>query len=993
MNHRTSGTQTDTQKHRGAYYAILLLCAFLLRSVLAVLVEGYPNDIACFKGWAIHSASAGLSDFYSGMVFADYPPGYIYVLYVVGKIREFFSLDYSSAWFLFIVKLPQLVSDIVLTHIVFVLSRKYLSLKSSYALAAIYAFNPAIVINSAPWGQVDSFYTLTVVIFVLLAVQKRFLPASLACAFAVLVKPQALMFAPLWLFAHLNKPVKVKTLILNAVYAFAFFVALVIPFSLHKEPLWIVHHYAATLSSYPYATFNAFNLFALTGGNLSPVTDSFFLLSYNTWGLIFITLTVIFTFFIYTKRKDSAALICCALLIVSSTYVLGPKMHERYLYPALALALLTYVYLKDKRFLFIFAGFSVTLFINEASVLDYGIREIFFIPADDPVLMIISAANVLLLLYLFKIGYELIREPAEKSLSPLLPLQVEKQYNGFTKKDYILAGILVLVNAVLLIYNLGSMSTPQTYWKPKTAGEGVYFDFGSEKEIAKTCFFSGLGDGKYALKYSNDLTSWRSAPDLEQKAVFEWRCADTHVKARYMKLTVKNPGSQFYEIAFVSLKTGKVIPIKNVIPFKLNSESSNMALNIADEQDKVTEKPSYFNSTYFDEIYHARTAYEHLHGINYYETTHPPLGKLFIALGIWAFGMNPFGWRIVGALFGIATIFVIYAFGLRLFKSSRYAFISTFLMTFDFMHFTLSRIATIDVYAVFFIALMYYFMYIYISESSGSGKNLLIPLALSGLSFAFGISVKWICVYAGVGLAVLFFYSLFLRYKDFGIKNGMIFKTIGFAMVFFVIIPLIIYSLSYLPVKSEGRTWPATAILNQKDMYDYHTNLKAAHPYSSQWYSWPLMMRPLWAYSGGDYLPKDEVKTITIMGNPAVWWLSIPAFSLMLLMVYRQRRISIGVIVVTVGFLAQYLPWILVPRLTFIYHFYASVPFLIFSITYVIMWLEEQSPKRYKLLTYSYLIIVFVLFVMFYPVLTGVTVSRAYVDTWLRWFNSWVFFS
>ncbi|MBF0518673.1 MAG: phospholipid carrier-dependent glycosyltransferase [Nitrospirae bacterium] len=990
----TSGTQTDKQKLRGAYYALLLISAFLLRSVLAVLVEGYPYDIACFKGWAIHSASAGLAGFYSGKVFADYPPGYIYILYVIGKIRTVFSFYYDSSWFLYLVKLPQLISDIVLIHIIFVTSKKYLPLKSSYALAVLYAFNPAIVINSAPWGQVDSFYTLTVVTFALLAIQKRLMPASLAFAFSVLVKPQALMFAPVWLFAHLNKSVKVKTLLLNAVYALAFFAALVIPFSLHKEPLWIVHHYAKTLSSYPYATFNAFNLFALAGGNLAPVTEKFFLFTYNTLGFIFITLTVVFAFFIYTKRRDSGTLIYCALLIVSSIYVLGPKMHERYLYPALALALLTYIYLKDRRILFIFAGFSVTLFINEAYVLDYGIKKIFFIPTYNPVLLIVSAANVLLLMYLFKIGYGLVKvEKGGRSYSMPTPVPVEKQYNGFTKNDYILSGILVLVNAVLLIYNLGTLSSPETYWRPKAAEEGEYFDFGVKKEIAKTCFFSGLGDGKYTLKHSDDFTVWHDAAKLQQKAVFEWRCTDTHVKARYMMLTVNNPGAELYEIAFISLTTGKVIPIKNVIPFKSNSESTVTPLNIADEQGKVPQMPSFFNSTYFDEIYHARTGYEYLHGVNYYETTHPPLGKLFITLGIMIFGMNPFGWRIVGAIFGIATVFVVYVFGLRLFKSSRYAFICAFLMTFDFMHFAMSRIATIDVYAVFFIVLMYLFMYIYITERSKSDKEMIIPLALSGLSFALGASVKWICLYAGFGLFVLFFYSLFLKYKNSGIKNGMIFKAISFAALFFIIVPLIIYTLSYLPVKSEGRTWPATAILNQKDMYEYHKNLKATHPYSSQWYSWPLMVRPLWAYSGGDYLPKDEVKSITIMGNPAIWWLSIPAFILMLSMAYKQRRFSIGVIVVTVGFLAQYLPWVLVPRVTFIYHFFASILFLIFSLTYIIMWLEEQHPGKFKRFTYSYLVLVFALFAMFYPVLTGVTVKKSYITTWLRWFNNWVFFS
>ena len=77
-----------------------------------------------------------------------------------------------------------------------------------------------------------------------------------------------------------------------------------------------------------------------------------------------------------------------------------------------------------------------------------------------------------------------------------------------------------------------------------------------------------------------------------------------------------------------------------------------------DEADTVPENRTYMYGMYFDELYHARTAYEHLHGIKPYENSHPPLGKIFIMLGIAVFGMNAFGWRVVGALFGAHNVCV-----------------------------------------------------------------------------------------------------------------------------------------------------------------------------------------------------------------------------------------------------------------------------------------------------------------------------------------------
>ena len=54
---------------------------------------------------------------------------------------------------------------------------------------------------------------------------------------------------------------------------------------------------------------------------------------------------------------------------------------------------------------------------------------------------------------------------------------------------------------------------------------------------------------------------------------------------------------------------------------------------LCDEADTVPAASTYYNSTYFDEIYHARTAYEHLRGVYPYEVSHPPLGKEILSLG------------------------------------------------------------------------------------------------------------------------------------------------------------------------------------------------------------------------------------------------------------------------------------------------------------------------------------------------------------------------
>jgi dolichyl-phosphate-mannose--protein O-mannosyl transferase len=113
-----------------------------------------------------------------------------------------------------------------------------------------------------------------------------------------------------------------------------------------------------------------------------------------------------------------------------------------------------------------------------------------------------------------------------------------------------------------------------------------------------------------------------------------------------------------------------------------------------------------------------------------YEITHPPLGKIIIMAGMALFGVTPFGWRVMGALFGVFMVPMIYYLARRLLRSGRMAFAAAFMMCWDFMHFAQTRIATIDVFAVFFILCMYYCMarYLELSHPEADRKKRLVSI-------------------------------------------------------------------------------------------------------------------------------------------------------------------------------------------------------------------------------------------------------------------------
>jgi Gpi18-like mannosyltransferase len=93
-------------------------------------------------------------------------------------------------------------------------------------------------------------------------------------------------------------------------------------------------------------------------------------------------------------------------------------MHERYLFPAAALALLAYVYLRDKRLLWLSAGFSVTIFINNYVILYYSTN------GGAPysfTLFVTSLLNVLLCIWLAKVVWELSFPKQEQKVGVRLP--------------------------------------------------------------------------------------------------------------------------------------------------------------------------------------------------------------------------------------------------------------------------------------------------------------------------------------------------------------------------------------------------------------------------------------------------------------------------------------------------------------------------------------------------------------------------------------------
>ena len=793
--------------------------------------------------------------------------------------------------------------------------------------------------------------------------------------------------------------------------------------------------------------------------------------SYQLYGYTLMTFVYIFVLIcLFHYRKTNNLSYYLALTLIG-IYLFAVKVHERYLFVALPLLLYSYITSKDKRVLWIFVGFSITTFVNTAIVLDNSIlfgaenghlnRDTHFIN------MLLGILNLALCGYAGFVGYNGLKESVkfnnvanentvnDEEVNRLI--NPKKQSMRLGRKDVWIMLVVSVMYSCVGFFQLGSVHAPQAGWVSSSSNEEVTFEIDSDSPYSLV-YYAGVSYQPFSISTSNDGESWTEAYpcEMNEGLCYRWQYAlnssqvggETSyssnspsgvrwLEGKYLRLNAEHAGLNLFEIVAHD-KQGNVLPIKIIEHNGANTTTkigSKPPTTLIDEQHTYTGEPSWFNGTYFDEIYHARTAYEHLHGQNPYETTHPPLGKLFMSASIALFGMTPFGWRFAGALFGVLMLPAIYLLAFQLTKKRSIAGVSMIAFALDLMHFTQTRIATIDSFPVFFIIMSYYFMARYIqldslvlnvgeqpkalTKSFWKGQGMLL---CSGIMMGLSIACKWIGLYSAVGLAILFFYSIYrqinLNKVSFKLSDAMqlnekqqnrvdlaqkftwnrIFVTCALCVVYFILIPALIYYVCYIPyLLPSGNIGIQSVINSQVGMLNYHSTpgLGMDHPFQSPWWQWPFIQKPMW-FAQDTFEPTGYASTIICMGNPVIFY--VGAVSMLIVLglfilnctntkwgkILRKQDKNLMFVILSIGVLSQYLPWVLVPRSMYIYHYFASVPFIIIATAWLINRLPNEKHLR-TIITFIYLGLALIAFIAFFPYASGLMVSTEWLDA-MKWF-------
>lgn len=555
---------------------------------------------------------------------------------------------------------------------------------------------------------------------------------------------------------------------------------------------------------------------------------------------------------------------------------------------------------------------------------------------------------------------------------------------------FILAAV-TFVYGLFIFWRLGSMEAPKTFMEivPDTEGSHeIVLDLGEEREVDSLYLYLGhMLDRILAVSYfDSEKEEWIVLEkEVETKANYQWNRIEVDEKIKYLGIVSRSGRAVFHEMVLLDDEGNKILPV--------NKEEYPL---LFDEQEQFPEDVTYYTGTMFDEVYYAGSAYEFLNGEEMFEETHPPLGKILISIGEVLFGVCPFGWRFVCAVCGILMLPLMYCFLYRIFKNAKIALLGTVLLSLDFMHFTLSRIATLDSIIAFFILAMFAVMWRILERAGEERKagrrnpspGLVVTMVVCAVINGMAVATKWTGFYAMAGIA--FFFLAFLiketiQAKKEGRTCHYMGVMLGEGILIFGLLPLGIYVLAFLPealATGQSNVWKVMWE-NSLFMLNFHSDIVFEHPYRSDWYTWGWDRMPL--IDAADNLRNGKISLVVTMGNPVLWWGGlISVFHMLYRSLFKKDQKAAYLVL---SYLFMLAPWFFVRRTVFIYQYYASSLFMLGMSGYSLYLLG----RKYKKAVPAAIEVALFIFILFFPIISGIPVGTYHVQIYLEWLRSWEF--
>lgn len=370
----------------GLLLAVILLAGLILRIMISP-TEGYGYDVEVNQGWAKSAVQLGMAHSYveqvDGNMLPNYPPFSMMIFAAVGHaFQTFISPDYDRNLieYRMLIKLPAILADLGTAFLFFFLLKRWKNTEAGFLAAAIYTFHPAVIYDSAYWGQTDSIFTFFMVLALSLFLEKWFFFAGALIALALLTKLQTVMLGPLLLAMSLLGGWRAFFRVSTGAVVVA--IAVLLPFWFGGTLSAVFRVVSESIGYFTATSSAAYNFWWVMLGNLAESTPDttmmFGFLSYRQWGFVLFGLGNLYVFLIFFRQwhhprqnvDTVLSLFTSAAFLSFTFFMFSTEMHERYLFPFVALGLpLIFAGMSG---IILYGAVSALFFLNLLAVLSIG---------------------------------------------------------------------------------------------------------------------------------------------------------------------------------------------------------------------------------------------------------------------------------------------------------------------------------------------------------------------------------------------------------------------------------------------------------------------------------------------------------------------------------------------------------------------------------------------------------------------------------------------
>lgn len=350
-------------------YFLLLFLGFVVR-VLLIPVSGFKADVAFWKGWGLAVADKGII-WLVGNTNYNYPPGFAYILDLIGKIYKLFASPYNSQYwmdnnllYLFLFKLIIIASDIGIAYLIIKIAEK-LKMKWGKLLAVLFFLNPAVLFDGVIWGQVDQFGLFLFLTATYFFINEKPKLASAIFTIAWLMKWQNILFIPIF-YLFIYRRYSFNDLIKSFSVSIITFAIITFPFWFHREMASLFNLFTINSNWFPWYSLNAFNgwwiVSGLNGMGISDKTLVLGIINAKQFGLLLFCLFYFIAslnIFLAKKEETLKQFVLSSALVVLSFFHLLTQSHERYLFHLLGFAIILYFFKIEKKLIHVIGFLSV----------------------------------------------------------------------------------------------------------------------------------------------------------------------------------------------------------------------------------------------------------------------------------------------------------------------------------------------------------------------------------------------------------------------------------------------------------------------------------------------------------------------------------------------------------------------------------------------------------------------------------------------------------